>query len=323
MKRFLFALLVLFLITVLLKGGAGAGNGSLQVKDSPQIDITHIAGSVERMDVSHFLSIFRIERWKQLTSRDVIRAGDRIRTGSDGRLEFYLGKEIFIKVSAGSEIIIGENLSRGSSLGLKSGRIWARFKNLWQKITSFEVITPSAVAGVRGTLFSVFTDGDSTLLSVKEGKVEFKAISGKEGIIVNTNQMSIARSGRISSPVKMDEKEAAVWEEKEVSEWIKKGEKIHSGYHQKDKKGDKDIEEVENSKFGGKIEDGEKDEKGQHKEDFAEHGEQDEKSGEKNGQDRKQVKDYQDGEKHDDEKGEDEDTDEQPMKPMEEEENDD
>lgn len=65
------------------------------------------------------------------------------------------------------------SLERRGSLKLLLGRIWLKISELAGGET-FEVTTSNAVAGVRGTEFSVQVAGDNTRVSVVEGKVAVK-----------------------------------------------------------------------------------------------------------------------------------------------------
>jgi hypothetical protein len=107
---------------------------------------------------------------------DVMNTGDTLRTGKDGQAELDQ-KGVTIRVSHSSVFTLMERESSGKTapvLSLALGSIKFRY----DKITGQEptVRTNGAVAGVRGTEFSVFSGADgSTLIAVDSGQVTVNA----------------------------------------------------------------------------------------------------------------------------------------------------
>ncbi|MCU0606215.1 MAG: FecR family protein [Candidatus Edwardsbacteria bacterium] len=97
--------------------------------------------------------------------------GDSVRTGKGSRVELGYADGTVIRLGENSRLVIR---SQGSvrSVGLLSGKFWAKVAKL-SGGSRFEVSSPTAVAGVRGTVFKVEVDRDSTSrVAVEEGEVE-------------------------------------------------------------------------------------------------------------------------------------------------------
>lgn len=117
------------------------------------------------------------------TSR--IENGDVIRTNSN--------TQINLKDRAGNKITIGGKtevkVENASNLKLMVGSITIFFKKIKPE-SKFEIHTPICVAGIRGTIFSLWTDGKTTSLTVVEGEVEFSDLKGNS-VIVTSNQTCV------------------------------------------------------------------------------------------------------------------------------------
>lgn len=102
--------------------------------------------------------------------------GDRLETGANSFVALKLdeGKELII--SENTCITISElkelNDKEETWLQMETGAVWANIKEKLNPDSSFEIETPTAVMGVRGTKFSVLHRDDTSTVSVIEGRVE-------------------------------------------------------------------------------------------------------------------------------------------------------
>jgi hypothetical protein len=108
-----------------------------------------------------------------LKARDLLKRGDRIRTGDDAAAIVQIGDTIMIRLQPRSELSV-ESLLNDSDLALSihSGTVLARLQGL-AKGRSFTVKAPTVAAAVRGTAFSV-TAGAPDIVAVAEGTVTVK-----------------------------------------------------------------------------------------------------------------------------------------------------
>ncbi len=116
--------------------------------------------------------------WKELSQRGLIKTGDVVRTGADGQAEFKWADGTRWKVMPSTEIVVKKstyNMVRKadqSQLMLNSGKVFVRIIKTLQPSSNFEVETPTAVAAVRGTIFSVEVKNGVTEVAVFKGKVK-------------------------------------------------------------------------------------------------------------------------------------------------------
>ncbi len=101
--------------------------------------------------------------------------GDRLLSGADGRAKLMLRDDSILKLSPSSELhiseqLIGANGESSTGLGLVKGRVRALLGRKLGAASRFEIHTPVAVAGVRGTDFEVWSNG-RTVVRCFEGRV--------------------------------------------------------------------------------------------------------------------------------------------------------
>ncbi len=106
--------------------------------------------------------------------------GDTVRTGADSRVRIVTEDGSSFTLSALSSFTIGkstanyDSMKRTASFNLESGKARATVQKLETNDSSFEVNTPTAVAGVRGTDFVVEVDPDTedSVVTVLDGDVD-------------------------------------------------------------------------------------------------------------------------------------------------------
>ncbi|HVO38508.1 MAG TPA: FecR domain-containing protein, partial [Spirochaetia bacterium] len=107
---------------------------------------------------------------------DVLNTGDSIKTGADGEVEMNQ-KGVTIRVNHGTVFTLMEREQKGQKSPVVSVALGS-IKFRYNKLTGQEPIvrTNSAVLGVRGTDFTVFSGADgSTLIAVDSGQVTVEA----------------------------------------------------------------------------------------------------------------------------------------------------
>ncbi|HOO56948.1 MAG TPA: FecR family protein [bacterium] len=108
--------------------------------------------------------------WEPVELDMCLYIGDELRTKADSALALMFTEEIEVRVDAFSVFKVRAMEGEGeqpNSLDLKSGQAWAKVEKLEQNAqhSKFEIRTPTAIAGVRGTEFNVEVDeeGNSTV----------------------------------------------------------------------------------------------------------------------------------------------------------------
>jgi len=121
--------------------------------------------------------------------------GDAIRTGDSAEGVITLVDDSFIKIRSNSQILLNTIISpleKKNSILLFFGRVWNKVSKKALRKKLFEVQTPTAVCGVRGTDFETgsYEDG-TTLVLVNSGEVNIdnesyrKTLSENEGTRVS------------------------------------------------------------------------------------------------------------------------------------------
>jgi len=107
---------------------------------------------------------------------DTLNTGDTLKTGSDGQAELDQ-KGVTIKISRGTVFTLMERELAGKTSSVLSVALGS-IKYKYDKVSGSEpfIRTNGAVAGVRGTEFTVFSGADgSTLIAVDSGQVDVES----------------------------------------------------------------------------------------------------------------------------------------------------
>ena len=129
--------------------------------------------------------------WVKLNQTDIINVDDRIKLGDGSKLEVCYVDGNILRVGPNSELEFALE-----SVKLFNGQTWFRIVKVGSK---FEVVAPTFVAGVRGTVFSVKVDKankkDTGAVKVWKGTVETKTSNKStmltEGLQANVEGNSI------------------------------------------------------------------------------------------------------------------------------------
>ncbi len=169
------------------------------------------AAAVRAGTVSELAGAVAIVR-AESTQRDqarvgvIVNVGDTVETSANGKAKLLLGDDSVITISPNSRFRISRALydpakkSRDSSFTLLAGKVRSLVSKFWGSAgANFEVRTPTAVAGVRGTEFvqEINADGSSTI-TVLEGKVEVynPKDSKKRAVVLTQGQRTSVKEGK-------------------------------------------------------------------------------------------------------------------------------
>ncbi len=114
--------------------------------------------------------------WRTLSSRQYLHGGDEVTTGSKARLELMMPDKSKVRFAENSRFKIvqldtGAN-SRNVRINVAVGRTWANVSRIIGGKSRFEVSCEHAVAGVRGTIYRVNVNDDtSAVVKVYDGEV--------------------------------------------------------------------------------------------------------------------------------------------------------
>ena len=111
--------------------------------------------------------------WKSISVGDLLAPQTTLRTGDNSALLLELPRGHLLRISSKTTVLLRQ-IGQDNQYSFKvfGGQVWSMVRKA-NHPSKFEVETPSAVAGVTGTIFSVATDGPDgqTVVSTDEGSV--------------------------------------------------------------------------------------------------------------------------------------------------------
>lgn len=142
-----------------------------------------------------------------------VQPGQHIRLGPNAFLELQLGN--------GSEMHLGPNTDFEYERDV-NGATWEIFKGELHKITVIMAVRgandetryrgPTAICAVRGTDFTLSTDGNKDTVTVLEGSVEVDPQGGRPKTTLSAGQqLVVPKSGTMASPKYFDSKTVSRW----------------------------------------------------------------------------------------------------------------
>lgn len=161
-----------------------------------QAKLTSISGDVQIQAVNG--------AWRQAQAGEAVQTGQQIKVGinSSARLQFADGSELVMQPQSS---VVMDTLSTyaggymvDTQLRLQAGRVEVHANPQSRQGQKFEVITPAAVASVRGTQFLVDAQGGRTVQQTYEGKVALQ--TGQGSVVVPEGFGSAAKLGEKPIP---------------------------------------------------------------------------------------------------------------------------
>jgi hypothetical protein len=144
-------------------------------------------GTVERQPLG-------TSKWNAINVGDLLPEQTTLRTGANGATLLQLPKSHLLRVGAGTTVLLRQlNDANQFSFKVLSGQVWSMVRKA-NHPAKFEVETPSAVAGVTGTIFSVSADAQTgeTLVTTDEGSVVVRQ-DGQQAPVVGGRFLRLGR----------------------------------------------------------------------------------------------------------------------------------
>ncbi|MEK6743856.1 MAG: FecR family protein [Nitrospirota bacterium] len=149
--------------------------------------------------------------WKPLVVGTAISANDRVRTGADGTAVLALNEIGAVLIGPGTEYYLGDPASGFKTL-LKRGYLWISAKLSPGRTMS--VATSNAVAGVRGTKFSVIQDAQGMDVCTCKGAVEVSLRDGTSKNVTGGMYAAVNTAGKMEKPEKGKPHLEEIWKKK-------------------------------------------------------------------------------------------------------------
>ncbi len=155
-------------------------------------------------------------------------SGTILRTGNDGVAEvtFTDGSQLKLQRSSSAQLSPLKRQKKKTSVLLFFGRLWSKVSPSQDGGTSYEVSTPNAVCGVRGTQFETSVGDDGSMrMQVNEGKVAVEG-EGKEQLAAPGEQVEANEEGVGASGASQGAPEHDAWNRQKRERLRTDGEKI-------------------------------------------------------------------------------------------------
>ena len=171
MKRTVIFLFILFLMFICFHEADAKQIMELKIGRGEAI-VSQLDGSAQYLPAGKTI-------WMSLKERDIIKGGYEVRTGPKSRLELIMPDNSAVRFADGSHFKIlqieagDESRPRDIKVHMAVGKSWANLNRAAGKPGRFELTCPTAVAGVRGTIYRMNVEQDkSALIRVYDGQVE-------------------------------------------------------------------------------------------------------------------------------------------------------
>ena len=155
--------------------------------------VTRTSGKVE-------IEIGETGDWKAAKSGDTIASNQRVRTGSDGRIEIKMDAGT-MRVHENSMLRLPEAVNDADQVELQEGR--SLFDVLRRSGRRFEVHTPTVVVSVKGTRFGVDAGIDIGEVTVYRGTVGVREMGAAAAMETLVREGFLATGG-MGVPVELD-----------------------------------------------------------------------------------------------------------------------
>lgn len=121
---------------------------------------------------------------------DQLKAGDVIITGKKAVADLIFGESGVVRINENSRVTItsiADKTNNNTEMNMDNGKVFLTLSKL--KGTGFKVKTPTAVASVRGTSFTVLSDKKGAKLSVVKGTVAVNPV--KDGKVIEDKTVAV------------------------------------------------------------------------------------------------------------------------------------
>ncbi len=193
--------------------------------------ITHVYGQVQiHADAQSGGKAARVD--DKLQDRNVIRTGAQ----SQAVLDFPDGS--VVSVGPDSQMVVKlleynrGGAWRARSLFLQCGQVWAKVSPHFGKESEMKIYTPSSVAAVRGTMFSVYQDpkGRKSDIMCSDGTVQAQGLTGAPQALTPNSSATVSagratgRTRRMSSEQTGYFRRPELWKDTPEPHWLKTAE---------------------------------------------------------------------------------------------------
>ncbi|MBP0616345.1 FecR domain-containing protein [Jiella mangrovi] len=148
-----------------------SGLSATPASAEPVPRVAPAAGTVIATKLGEEIEFVDAPSWRGVEVLQDVKTGDLLRTNATGQLAVLFSDQTQVRVGRNSTLLVKDRVAGGDTrLVLERGQIFGRAA---RGGTGVYVETTAATAAIRGTDWSMRTEGDRTTLMVLDGEVEF------------------------------------------------------------------------------------------------------------------------------------------------------
>ncbi len=216
MKKYILLSIFSILSVLLIVAACTGGNTGTVKAGSVSYIVDTFVGDVT---LSHDAG----NNWSSVEVGMVLREDDMIKTGKDSSVDIIMPDRGIFRVADESIIHLKKLATKLEQIAVKKGKLFVNVTEKLQGDESFKVETEVAVVAIRGTQFSVETDGEVTTTTVVEGKVQALENINVEGDVEAQKSVEDALEVEVSSnQVVAFDKKSKDELEKQINDSLKK-----------------------------------------------------------------------------------------------------
>ncbi len=141
-------------------------------------EIIHLEGSVQVQDANS-------DEWRAASVGMTLKEGDRVRTARRSSVDIVLdgARKNTVRIEQKALVTLNSSVAgEMDRIDLSRGKVYANLEGLKAE-QGFEVTTPSAVAGVRGSSYSVYAERDADEVQALKDSVFIKAYDVDKNVV--------------------------------------------------------------------------------------------------------------------------------------------
>ncbi|NQT06902.1 MAG: FecR domain-containing protein [Candidatus Omnitrophica bacterium] len=193
MKRILTVSVIFSLAILLLFAGQALTAEKRVAVEADKAVILFMEGDVQ-------VKTLKLARWERASEGTILSKGDNLKTGTASWAEIGFGKYNKNVIRIKEQTLL-ELVELGPiRLGLLKGEVRSLVKKA-SRTTTFEIKTPTAVCGARGTGWDTNTDGKKVVVDTYEKEVFFNRFD-KDGNIIKNAIIKAGKRGIMDDPLK-------------------------------------------------------------------------------------------------------------------------
>ncbi len=146
-------------------------------------DLPHVKATANKAVITYLEGQVQVRKstsaaWSSAAPNQILYALDEIRALAKSRAELILDNQSVLRLSENTHLALKQldvepaSKKETTSVGLSLGKLWTKASKVFNRSSRLEVRTPTAIAGVQGTVYAVNVENErATNIQVYDGAV--------------------------------------------------------------------------------------------------------------------------------------------------------